>query len=264
MPISFEEHVLGVIVLSVRGRDQFGPDDETTLQIFAGYAAQAIVNSNQLEQLDRQRRELEHQLASQRQLLDINERLISTRDPKGVLEMIADSLKAIVPYDTLTIYRCDFDTGRPAGGRRSRPLRRGDPRYEGPIGVGITGWVIDRGEGVLANDAHVDPRSVQIPGTPFEPESMIVVPVRVGGRVVGHAERRADGRGRGVVQPERVRARPAVRGPGVARPRERGGPRRGHGPGRARRADGPPQPRRVPARARRHGASGPRARRSAS
>jgi diguanylate cyclase (GGDEF)-like protein len=185
VPISFEEHVLGVIVLSVRGHDQFGPDDETTLQIFAGYAAQAIVNSNQLEQLDRQRRELEHQLASQRQLLDINERLISTRDPKGVLEMIADSLKAIVPYDTLTIYRCDFDTGR----RRAVVARDRFAEeillYEGPIGVGITGWVIDRGEGVLANDAHVDPRSVQIPGTPFEPESMIVVPVRVGGRVVG-------------------------------------------------------------------------------
>ena len=40
-----------------------------------------------------------------------SEWLISTRDPKGVLEMIADSLKAIVPYDALTIYRCDFEAG---------------------------------------------------------------------------------------------------------------------------------------------------------
>jgi diguanylate cyclase (GGDEF)-like protein len=184
-PISFEDRVYGVIVLSAAGRDRFGPDDETTLSIFAGYAAQAIVHTGQLEQLDRQRGELEHQLASQRRLLDVNERLIATRDPAGVLEMIADSLKAIVPYDSLTIYRCDFD----AGVRRAVVARDRFADvildYAGPIGAGITGWVIEHEEGVLANDAHLDGRSVQIPGTPFEPESMIVVPVRVAGRVVG-------------------------------------------------------------------------------
>jgi len=185
VPISFEDQVHGVIVLSAAGRDRFGPDDETTLSIFAGYAAQAIVHTSQLEQLDRQRGELEHQLASQRRLLDVNERLIATRDPSGVLEMIADSLKAIVPYDSLTIYRCDFD----AGVRRAVVARDRFADvildYAGPLGAGITGWVVDQGEGVLANDAHLDARSVQIPGTPFEPESMIVVPVRVAGQVVG-------------------------------------------------------------------------------
>ena len=185
VPISFEDHVHGVIVLSVAGRDRFGPEDETTLTIFAGYAAQAIVNSGQLEQLDRQRREMEHQLASQRQLLEINERLISTRDPQGVLEMIADSLKTIVPYDSLTIYRCDFD----AGVRRAVVARDRFADvildYAGPIEAGITGWVVQHGEGVMANDALADPRSVQIPGTPYEPEAMIVVPVRVAGTVVG-------------------------------------------------------------------------------
>ena len=184
-PISFEDHVHGLMVVSATGRDRFGRDDETTLTIFASYAAQAMVNTDHLDQLDRQRRELEHQLASQRRLLEVNERLISTRDPKGVLEMIADSLKTIVPYDSLTIYRCDFE----AGVRRDVVARDRFADvildYAGPIGVGITGWVIDHSEGVLANAAHLDPRSVQIPGTPFEPEAMIVVPVRVAGTVVG-------------------------------------------------------------------------------
>jgi diguanylate cyclase (GGDEF)-like protein len=185
VPISFEDHVHGVIVLSGSGRDRFGPEDEATLTIFAGYAAQAIVNATQLDQLDRQRRELEHQLASQRRLLEVNERLISTRDPKGVLEMIADSLKTIVPYDSLTIYRCDFAAGlRRAVVARDR-FAEVILEYAGPIEIGITGWVVSHGEGALTNDAHIDPRSVQIPGTPFEPESMIVVPVRVAGEVVG-------------------------------------------------------------------------------
>ena len=139
VPISFEDQVHGVIVLSASGRNRFGPEDETTLSIFAGYAAQAIVNATQMDQLERQRRELEHQLASQRQLLEVNERLISTRDPKGVLEMIADSLKTIVPYDSLTIYRCDFE----AGVRRAVVARDRFAQvildYAGPIEVGISG-----------------------------------------------------------------------------------------------------------------------------
>ena len=34
---------------------------------------------------------------------------MSTLDPSGVLEMIADSLKTVVAYDSLTIYRLDFE-----------------------------------------------------------------------------------------------------------------------------------------------------------
>src|SRR4029078_6324378 len=71
--IKLEEHVLGGLVLSVRRRDQFSPDDETTLQIFAGYAAQAIVNSNQLEQLDSQRREPQGQRREEPPHLHIRE-----------------------------------------------------------------------------------------------------------------------------------------------------------------------------------------------
>ena len=82
-------------------------DDETTLSIFAGTAAQALVNAERLEQLRKQQEELEHQLVSQRRLMAVNEQLLSTLDPKGVLEMISDSLKSVVTYDSLTIYRID-------------------------------------------------------------------------------------------------------------------------------------------------------------
>ena len=185
VPMSYEDRVHGVIVISAAGVDRFGADDEATLTIFAGYAAQAIVNVEHINQLNRQQAELEHQLASQRRLLEINERLLSTLDPKGVLEMIADSLKTIVPYDSLTIYRCD----REAGVRRAVVARDRFADvildYAGPIGAGITGWVIEHGEAELANDAHLDTRSIQIPGTPFEPESMIVVPLIIGGDVIG-------------------------------------------------------------------------------
>ncbi|MEO8230125.1 MAG: EAL domain-containing protein [Chloroflexota bacterium] len=185
VPMAYDDRVEGVIVLAKLGRNRFTADHEATLSIFAGHAAQAFINADNAEQVRRQRAALEHQLASQRRLLEVNEKLLSTLDPQAVLEMIADSLKSVVAYDALTIYRVD----RVASVRRAVVARDRFADvimdYVGPLRIGITGWVIDRNEAVLANDVHLDPRSVQIPGTPFEPESMIVVPLAVAGEVIG-------------------------------------------------------------------------------
>ena len=185
VPMIYEGHVRGIVAASRIGSDRFGPDDETTLNIFAGAAAQALVNAERLEQLRTQQAELEHQLVSQRRLMAVNERLLSTLDPSGVLEMIADSLKTVVAYDSLTIYRIDKERGvrRPVIARdRFAELIL---EYDAPLGTGLTGWAVDRRESVLANDAHLDPRSIQIPGTPFEPESMVIVPLMAEGEVLG-------------------------------------------------------------------------------
>ena len=185
VPMSFEKVNRGVIVLSRLGLDTFSADDQTTLTIFAGYAAQALVNAERMEQLHLQRAELEHQLSGQRRLMAVNERLLSTLDAASVLELVADSLKAVVTYDSLTIYRVDL-----ARGVRYPVIARDRfadviLEYEAPLGIGITGWSVEHREAVLANDAIKDPRSVQIPGTPIEPESLIVVPLIVQGEVLG-------------------------------------------------------------------------------
>ena len=185
VPMTYEGKVRGIVVASLLGHERFGPNDETTLSIFAGTAAQALVNAERLEQLRTQQVELEHQLVSQRRLMAVNERLLSTLDPSGVLEMIADSLKTVVAYDSLTIYRIDKERGvrRPVIARdRFAELILG---YDAPLGTGLTGWAVDHREPVLANDAHMDNRSVQIPGTPFEPESMVIVPLMAEGEVLG-------------------------------------------------------------------------------
>ena len=185
VPMIHDNRSVGVIVVSQMGTDRFDDDDEVTLSIFAAAAVQAFINAENVERLRRQQLELELQLEGQRRLLEVNERLLSTLDPVGILDLIADSLKAIVPYDTLTIYQVD----RTAGVRRAVIAR---DRFadliladESPLGPGITGWVIDHAEAVLANQAHLDPRSIQVPGTPFEPEAMIVVPLLVQGDTIG-------------------------------------------------------------------------------
>jgi diguanylate cyclase (GGDEF)-like protein len=185
VPMSYESRVMGIIVVSKTGHAQYGDDDQRTLEIFAGYAAQALANAEAFGRVTRQQEQLHHRLESQRRLLEVSERLLATLDPAGILELIADSLRAVVAYDSLTIYRVD----RAAWVRRAVVARDQFAEeilsHAGPLDVGITGWVIRNGEAVLANDAHLDPRAETIPGTPEEPESMIVCPLLIAGEVVG-------------------------------------------------------------------------------
>ncbi|MHB8399534.1 MAG: GAF domain-containing protein [Candidatus Limnocylindrales bacterium] len=53
------------------------------------------------------------------------------------------------------------------------------------LGVGFTGWAAQHGEALLINDANADPRGSTIPGTDDVDESMLVVPMRYDGRVIG-------------------------------------------------------------------------------
>ena len=171
-----------------------------TLTIFAAAAVQAIINAENMERLRRQQAEMELQLEGQRRLLDVNERLLSTLDPAGVLELIADSLRAIVPYDSLTIYRVD----REAGVRRAVIARDrfADEilAHESPLGPGITGWVIDHAEAVLANEAHLDARSVQVPGHAVRARVDHGRPAARQRRDHRNAEHRPAGRDRGAFQ----------------------------------------------------------------
>ncbi len=185
VPMLFEGRAVGVLALSKLGVNQFSDDDLQTMSIFAGYAAQAIANARSYAQLEQQSGELERQLQSQRGLLNINERLLSTFDQQSILELVADGLLDAVRYDNLSIYRADHTR------RVLIPMLAHDrheaavSRYIIPFGRGLMGWAVDRAEPVLANDALEDPRAMQIPGTPPDPESLCVVPLISDGHVIG-------------------------------------------------------------------------------
>jgi diguanylate cyclase (GGDEF)-like protein len=124
-------------------------------------------------------------LTSQRRLLEVNERLLSTFDPQGVFDLIADSLKSVMAYDNLTIYRVDRSAGvlRPVVARDRFAKLIIDSTFA--IDTGITGWVVAHGTAECVNDTIHDPRSANIPGTPDEQEALIVVPLIAGGEVAG-------------------------------------------------------------------------------
>jgi diguanylate cyclase (GGDEF)-like protein/excisionase family DNA binding protein len=185
VPMLFEGRSVGVIALSKLGNNQFSNDDLQTMTIFAGYAAQAMANAGAYERLELQSAELARQLQSQRRLLEINERLLSTLDRNDVLETIADGLRAVVSYDNLSIYRVDeAERGLVPVLTRERHAEE-VAAYVVPFGRGLMGWAVEHAEPILANDALNDPRAMQIPGTPDDPEALVVVPLVADGDVIG-------------------------------------------------------------------------------
>ena len=173
----------GALVL--QRRELFSGEDLTVMTVYSALLGERLTSVRRAVHVDRQQLELEQHLLSQRRLLEINERLLSNVDPAGVLDLIADSLKTLVAYDNLTIYRIDREAGvlRPVLARdRFAELILSTTQA---IDRGITGWVLAHGAAECVNDAHLDARANLIPGTPMEAESLIVVPLRVGGEVVG-------------------------------------------------------------------------------
>jgi diguanylate cyclase (GGDEF)-like protein len=135
VPLRDDTRVLGVIVLSRLGLDRFGEDDLRYLEIYAAMAAQAMVNADTTEQLREQSRHLERRLETQRELLRVTESILSSLDPRRVIDEITARLGALVPVDQLTVEMREGDAGdgvrvlEDGGGTWARiiaPLRRRD------------------------------------------------------------------------------------------------------------------------------------------
>jgi diguanylate cyclase (GGDEF)-like protein len=119
------------------------------------------------------------------QLTEIYHRLLSEESLDALLESIAVVVRELIPYDTLTIYKAD-ESQRiliplVARDRWAEEIMQTRPAY----GMGITGWAVEHGEAVLANEAHLDDRVTFIPGTPLEPEALICVPLVARGLTKG-------------------------------------------------------------------------------
>ncbi|MBW3613042.1 MAG: GAF domain-containing protein [Chloroflexi bacterium] len=176
---------LGALTVQAQRSGAFDDDDAELLRLLADQAAIAITNARLYDELGEESAALARQTDSQRRMLQINERLLSTLDPEDVLDLIADGLKSVVWYDYLGVYRVDQEEGllHPVLARdRNAEAVLG---YPIPRGRGVTWWSVEHREPVLLNDALSDPRVITIPGTPDEEEAIIIVPLISGDEVIG-------------------------------------------------------------------------------
>jgi diguanylate cyclase (GGDEF)-like protein len=115
---------------------------------------------------------------SYRQLADVFHDILSEQSLDNLLERVADTLAELVPHDTLSIYQAD------EAQTVLIPVLARDKWAENILnsrsqfGEGITGWAALHREPVRTNQAHLDPRTKTVPGTPDdEPEALITVPL---------------------------------------------------------------------------------------
>jgi diguanylate cyclase (GGDEF)-like protein len=115
---------------------------------------------------------------SYRQLADVFHDILSEHSLDNLLERIADTLAELVPHDTLSIYQADEAQTVlvPVLARDKWAEKIMNSRSD--FGEGITGWAALHREPVRTNQAHLDPRTKTVPGTPAdEPEALITVPL---------------------------------------------------------------------------------------
>jgi diguanylate cyclase (GGDEF)-like protein/excisionase family DNA binding protein len=176
-PMVFEDQVLGVLVLAKLGLNQFTEDDLRLLVIYASFAAQAMANADATALLREKSEALERQLRSQRELVLITESILTTLDPRAVLDQIADLLERLVGFDNISIEVYDRAT------RKLRPLTaRGvnaeDYLQEWEAGeAGLATWAIEHNEAALVVDQYDDPRVQHFASGPIH-GGLVVVPLR--------------------------------------------------------------------------------------
>src|SRR6476646_9162573 len=87
-PMTFEDQVLGVLVLSKLGLHQFSDDDLRLLVIYASFAAQAFANADATEKLRAQSETLERQLVNNPGRLQVTESILTPLDPNAILDQV--------------------------------------------------------------------------------------------------------------------------------------------------------------------------------
>jgi len=123
---------------------------------------------------------------SYRRLAEVYHQVLSAQSLDTLLERIADTLSDLMPYEALHVYEANEER------RELVPvLARSDSHHDAimqsrpAFGEGITGWAVENRRPVWTNRAHLDPRVVNVPGTPVEPEALITVPLIARGALKG-------------------------------------------------------------------------------
>jgi diguanylate cyclase (GGDEF)-like protein len=186
VPLTVAGTVIGVLAVDRMQGKTFDEAEFEPVKLFGNLAAIAIRNARSYEQLQRATTQLEAQLDLQHKLFDLSTMLLSTLDVQDVFAQITSMLKGIVDFDAMDIrmvdeaaselvciYSRDFNADEMLG-------------FRIPLDQGVSGWVVRHNQPQLVRDMAHDPRVVQVPGTEEEePQSSIIVPLNVRGRVTG-------------------------------------------------------------------------------
>ncbi|WP_242975865.1 sensor domain-containing diguanylate cyclase [Desulfosporosinus sp. FKB] len=123
-------------------------------------------------------------------LSDISTSLTKTLDLCDLTNQVVDQIFSLFQADGCTIYLMEDEEKslRVISARESQSdpdiltsILNNHPR----VGFGLVGWIAATGEAVLSGDAEHDPRAIHIPGTPYDDESVMGIPLKLEGETFG-------------------------------------------------------------------------------
>jgi diguanylate cyclase (GGDEF)-like protein len=123
---------------------------------------------------------------SYRRLAEVYHQVLSAQSLDTLLERIADTLSDLMPYEALHVYEANEERRELVPVLARCDLHQEEIMQSRPgFGEGITGWAVENRRPVWTNRAHLDPRVLNVPGTPVEPEALITVPLIARGALKG-------------------------------------------------------------------------------
>ena len=178
-PLSIKNRVVGtLVVVDKRGGDaEFDQTDLDLLVALANQAAVAIENANLFDAVQRRAEQF-------RVLSEVGARITSLLEVDELLRETARLVNQVLGYYLVGIGLIEGDelvVKAGAGPRWSDPEFQ-PPRF--PVGEGISGWVAQTGEPLLAPDVSREPRFLRLADS-TETRSELAVPLKAKSQVIG-------------------------------------------------------------------------------
>ncbi len=186
VPLLFDGEPIGMLVIMETERERrFKLDEVELVQALAEQAAVAIRNARQYELLANTTTQLASQVELRQVLLELSGTLLATLDEGNVFSRIASLVKRVVDYDCLEIRLVDPEAQQLYCAYASASGEGYLENWRSSLDEGVSGWVVRHNEAQLVNDMPGDPRVAVVPGTEADPQASILVPLTVGGTVIG-------------------------------------------------------------------------------
>jgi PAS domain S-box-containing protein len=178
LPIKFRNEVFGEACFGSRVIGNNLQSKLPILQVFCNQVAISLRKARLKGELQLRNKELEI-------LYETAMALSSSLDFEKVLETILKKAAELVKADNVHMFRLDRKKNVLVCVNSICEFHDNVMGVELKLGEGITGLVAQSGKGLLIERADKDERSLQIPGTPEDPSSLISVPLKMGEEILG-------------------------------------------------------------------------------
>ena len=181
VPLKSRGRIVGSLNIAHSKKGEYNWETAEILQSVADQLAGIIDNMMLLKSL-------EEKIRLHEMLLESGVELQKAITTQQIYAAIATHLKEVVPYQDLSFYLVDWQQKLIYPVHAAGAYTDAIMAESGGLDEGIVAYVAKTGKAEFVDDVDADPRGVDVPGTPASHDSMLAIPLIVGGTVLGVLE----------------------------------------------------------------------------